>query len=396
MAASPYVQVNILNNQVKRSVAVDSGTMGLMLTGVAVSGKIALNDPRLITSVDDAAALGLDAAYDTANSAIVYASIADFYSQAPVGTNLYIMLVASSVTLAQMADKTVAANAMKLITYAQGAINYLGFSRKPTSYTPSITEGIDPDVVTAVQNAQALAVYAASLGYPLDTVMEGRQLASSSWSSVHNFLGDSANRVLLVAASLDSDANNANVGFTLGVIANTPIQRSIGGTNTGVTKAYVGTLDVTTTSPGQLETLYGRGVIFLKPVPQSNTLRFVDSHMCCADTDDYAYLEAGRIRNQVHKLLLSYAATTLSMMDVPVSVQNYSYATIDRSMARHIENEINDVVNTALAGAISGFKATVSDADNILSTDTITVTCAVELRGVLRYIVFNLGLTNTL
>ena len=109
----PYVRINFANGAIGGSAAMDDGCTGLICNAAAVSGKFALGTNYLITSLKDLEALGITSESTGAN-ANVYKCVKEFYDEAPKGTKLYIRGAATSVTMAQLVDKT-AAHAQALL-----------------------------------------------------------------------------------------------------------------------------------------------------------------------------------------------------------------------------------------------------------------------------------------
>ena len=122
----PKVKIAVIGDQLGQVQATADGVSGMVLTGVAVATKISVGNSYQIFNLKEAEALGIEA---TGSNAYPHKQIKRFYDKAPNGTPLWIMLVATTVTMAMMADKN-EAYAKKLIDDAKGAIRLLGLSRR--------------------------------------------------------------------------------------------------------------------------------------------------------------------------------------------------------------------------------------------------------------------------
>lgn len=147
----------------------------LLTTGVAVAGKLALGTVYKLTSVNDCDALGLNAAYDTTNNVVVYQHIADFYDEGNEGVPLYLMVVAQSVTLAQMLDDTGNIYAKKLAAEAAGTTYIMAVGFNPaTGYTETMADGINAEVRAGIAKAQALWQWSVDNFREFSIILEGR------------------------------------------------------------------------------------------------------------------------------------------------------------------------------------------------------------------------------
>lgn len=160
-------------------------TSGLITTGVAVSGGLALGDTYKLLGVADAEALGLDADYDTTNNVVLYRHIVDFYDEAGEGTPLYLMVLAQTVTLAQLLDDTGSIYAKKLLVDAGGEIYRLAVGFNPESgYTETATDGLNSDVRAAIVKAQALHDWSLENFMEAQIILEGRAWAGTASTSL--------------------------------------------------------------------------------------------------------------------------------------------------------------------------------------------------------------------
>ncbi|WP_442795316.1 DUF2586 family protein [Pelobium manganitolerans] len=213
---------------------------GLLMSGVAVVGKIALGETVKITSLKQAEAKGLTAEYDSANHVRVHRHIAEFFRMAGEGTELYIMLYPQATTLAgAMAD----AYAKKLVIEAGGKVKVLAFAYSPADdYEAVAVDGLETDVRAAIPAAQVLADWTLETFRPLHVVLEGRGVDADVANvldlkdiTVAGTLTEYNQVSLMVGQDWDyAETQNAigkkfaDVGTLLGAIASRNVHENIG------------------------------------------------------------------------------------------------------------------------------------------------------------------------
>lgn len=158
---------------------------GLILPGIAVAGKLVLSTPYKISSTSDLAALGLDAAYDTANQVLVYYHIAEFYRMSAEGTTLYIMVVPQTVTQGDLLEDAGEIYAKRLLIFAEGNIRQLGVAINPTlAYVETLTDGINSDIRAAIPKAALLRTWAEERAMDTTVILEGRKFGGNQVTSI--------------------------------------------------------------------------------------------------------------------------------------------------------------------------------------------------------------------
>ena len=96
--ALPNVTINLENGNLGRIAQSDDGVAGLILTGAAVSDKLALNEVYLINSSRDIARLGITAE----NNPLAHKELTAFYTETGDGAELYLLVVSEATLLSQM------------------------------------------------------------------------------------------------------------------------------------------------------------------------------------------------------------------------------------------------------------------------------------------------------
>lgn len=392
----PGVIINIENGALGGVPGTNDGITGMMLSGIAVATKIALNEPKQIFSLAEAVALGLDEAYDTDNGLDVYKQIKSFYAEALTGKELWIMLVAQTVTLADMLDKAAADNAVKLLDAAKGTIRVLAASRVPDlAYTATILDGLDSDVYAAATNAQALAEEFTAQMKPLRVVVGARE-----WSGNAGDLADlharSDNRVAISLTGHSNGNLNADVGVVLGRLAAIPVQRNIGRVKDGslsLLSAYFTDGETAESKELAWASIYAKGFVFVRRYAGKSGYYFVDDLTATSLTDDYSTLSKGRVIDKA--LTLTYNTYINEVNDeVLINDDGTLSAAYVKSLQALIENVINQSMTSG--NEISAVKCTIDETQNILATNKLVVSIKITPVGYAKEIEISLGFNNPL
>lgn len=225
--------IEISEGRIGVNVAGDGREFGLMGNGIAVAGKLALDTSYVLRRPSDAAALGIDAAYDAANSVNVYRHISEFYRRAGEGVKLHLMLVAQTVMIDEMDTL-----AKALAVAADGNISDMAFIFNPAvGYTETLVDGMNADVMAAIPVLQAFANWADENDMPLHTILEGRGMGDTLAALAD--LRDMEAEYEKVTLVVGQDWNYADelwtlgkkfadVGTFLGVVASQPWNRNPG------------------------------------------------------------------------------------------------------------------------------------------------------------------------
>lgn len=388
----PSVKIQELEGGLGRVVAGDDSVSGLIATGVAVVDGIQLNTPVVITGLADALALGIKPDYDTTNSVKLYKNVREFYTFNEIGTKLYLLVLANTVTLTQMADE---ANdyVAKLVALSGGTIRQIGITRvPPAGYAPVITQGIDPDVVTALGKAQQQAETLATAGTPALFVVEGRAM-SSTFGSVLDLHTLDFDRVAVMAGNTEAGLGTA-VGFMLGRIASVAVNRNIGyagNASTGVVIAYLAGNNVTSFTRGQLTAIHDKGFNFLILKSGQAVYNFNDGQMACSLNSDFAYLAERRVIDKAHRICnIVYAQRLLKEVSVD---ENGSLLSVE---AKALESALEKGIEDNMAGEYSQFDAFIDANQDVITASTLQVAARLIPTGTLRTIEVSLGLSKSL
>ena len=392
----PAVNITKLNGALGSVPGTNDGIAGMVLSGIAVAEKIALNEAKQIFSLEDAVALGLDEAYDTGNNLDVYFQIKQFYSEAGKGKELWIMLIAQTVTMADIADIANINNAVKLLNAASGNIRLLGISRVPDSeYTATITDGLDSDVWAAITNMQALAEDYASRMQPFRAVIAGRNWDGFA-GNLANLKERSDNRVAVTLTGQKEANANANIGIVIGCLAKNPVQRKISRVKSGalqLTEAYLTDGETIESKIDALGSIHDKGYIIYRTYEQKAGYFFNSDQTATADTDDYKYLARGRVIDKI--VLLAYAKF---INEVEEDIDINKDGTLPVAYVKSLQGEIEKAISTVMVaeGELSRIDCLIDPTQNILSTDLLNVEIKAIPKGYTSAIDINIGFSNPL
>ena len=397
----PRVRINYLNGLLGTAPENQDGLLMLVVIGAtAVSSTFELGKPYRIQQPADLAALGVAAT----NNARLAELVDQFYGEAEEATPLYVLGLANTYTMTTACDHLDG----PLTAIIQGLKGILRgvIVAEETSASPTVTEGLDPDVFTALPKAQALAEYAASQFYsPIFVVLEGRAYAGASslkdlstqvYNRVAVFIGDT--KTALDGTTVVS-SKDAAVGVLAGRIASVPVQRNIGRVASGplsVESFYLGASLVDNVM-ADVEAIYAKGYITPRIFYSVDGYFFTDDRMACKATDDYAHLTARRTVDKAARI--AYLTLLQKLLDeIEVNTDGTMQAPVLKSWQADVENAVNQEMTADGELSVvdgSGCKCFIDPNQNVLSTSKVVATLRVRPFGYARDIIVNLGfLTN--
>lgn len=388
------------------------GIIGVITTGVAVSGGLQLGVIYPLNGITDLEALLVDAAYDTTNKTLIHYHISEIFRINP-SAEVHLMVLAQTVTLANMVDVANTSNAKKLSKDLNGRIKLLGVIRNPaTGYTPTLTSGLDADVLAAIPKAQTLIDEEAAQFRYLHIVMEGRSFNGSAASAqdLRAISGVSAPGVS-VPIFADKDVSGADalynghaaVGTMLGLLSKAAVSQDPGELITDFNIADVGAgkfVNVGLSNNGlvgaltdaSLTTLDNKGYIFAEPVPGISGIYINDSHCCVAASSDYAYIENNRTINKA----IDLARVALLPVVKSRMMADETTGLLSDSSRGSLEDIAKDAIDPMLTdGDLSGgIDAWVDPNTDVLGGDDIEVQLTFIPRPIGRVIKVAVGFSN--
>lgn len=405
--ARPDVNIALTNNRLGRLPLDADGTMGLIASGVAIAGQIVLGEVYgPFRSIKEVEAKGITQAWGVANKSMAWHHANEFFDEAQTATPLYLMLVADTVKLSDMADK-LQPYAKKMIEGTSGAVRMVGLTRVPdAAYTPVYAGELDPDVTLALANLKALQLEQFGLHRPIRFLVEARAWggdASATTDLRNPTTGPRANMAGVVLGQTkevaDEDAafgGYAFVGRVLGRFARIQVQRSIGRVKDGpigsTTAAMSdGTLMDQLTNI-EVNVLHDAGYIFALSYPDQPGWYFNGGHAACPITDDYSDLKDGRVIDKAARITYdTYVVEILDDVEVDAAT-----GMLPLAVCKFYEGIVEAAIGARMAGNISGVGAYVDPSQNIAQTGVLNVQVDVVKRGTIEHFSVQLGFATNL
>ncbi len=388
----PRVKINYLNGLLGTVPANQDGLLGLLVLGAAaVSTTFELGKHYRLVRPGDLVPLGIT----SANNARIVELVNQFYAEAEEGTPVYLIgLAATSMTT--VLDVTTGPMKDKLLEL-RGALRGLIVASASTA-TAEVTDGLDPDVLSAMPKAQALADWAADNLYaPIFVILEGRQFTSAEDApDLHTLAYD---RVGVFIGDVVTASKNAAIGTLAGRIAASPVQRNIGRVASGAlapVQMFIGSTPVDQ-AMSVVDALYTKGYICPRIYVGLSGYYLVDDPLAVAETDDYAHLTARRTVDKAARI--AYQTMLQFLLDeIEVNTDGTMLNPVLKSWQAAVEDAINNQM--AAAGELSvvdgsGCKFFIDPTQNVLATSKVEGTLKVRPFGYARDIIVNIGfLTN--
>ena len=383
----PSVKFLVANGGLGQQLITADKVVGLIASGEAVVGAtpVTLNKSYQLFSLKDAETLGITS---SGANAFVYRHLQQFYTEAGQGAELWLMLVASTVTYTDMLDHT-KDHAKHLLNDAGGRIRVLGALKKSTGSETAVT-GLDGDVHTAVVKAQQLAQAFADKYMPVRVIISGNNY-SGVIADLKDYTQASFDRVSCLIANTDG-GKVADVALALGRLARTPVQRNIARVRDGAVEslaAYLTNGQKIESQQDGWDAIYNKGYIFLRSFVNKSGYFFTDDQTLTSATDDFNSLARGLVMDKA--IILGYASLVENLLDeVEVSPDGKIHPVIIKSWQSNLENAIEVMV---AAGNLSGAQVYINENQNVISTGTMEVELRLQPVGYAKYINVKVGFT---
>lgn len=388
----PRVKINYLNGLIGAAPDNQDGLLLMVVVGAtAVSTTFQLGKAYRIVSPGSLSDLGVN----TTNNARLHQLVAQFYDEAEEGTPLYVVGLSGS-SMATVCDVT-SGSLKAVLEGLRGAVRGVIVASAATT-SPTVTEGLDPDVFSAVTNAQALAEHMADDLYaPVFVIIEGRAYAGTA--SLKDLATLACDRVGVFIGDTVASSADAAVGTLAGRIASVPVQRNVGRVASGAlapAAMYIGA-SLVDDSMDAIDTIYSKGYICPRIYTGLVGYYITDDRLAVASTDDYAHLTARRTADKAARI--AYATLLQFLLDeIEVNTDGTMQAPILKSWQAAVEGAVNDAMTANGELSVvngSGCRFFIDPSQNVLSTSKVEGTLRVRPFGYAREIVANIGfLTN--
>lgn len=374
----------------------DSSISGFIANGVAVAGKLVLGTVYKIISISDADAIGINAAYDTANSVNVFRHISEFFRMAGEGVQLYVMIVGKAVLPATILEDTGAIYAKKMIVESKGTVRQIAVAFNPDfpTYAETSTNGVNTEILAAVSKGQLLAQWAYDTFRPVHILLEGRNHTGNAGASQDLRAIDNAGQPLQatqVSMVIGQDytfadglawpegKKMADVGTVLGILSFINVNENIAEvqrmniSDAVLSKFLVAGLSshITVESvEAQWETFDAKGYIIPIAYAGISGYRLNDDHVCAPKVIDAQgkmnehQISLGRTVNEVVRTLRTVMLPEVKKVH-PVDAET---GKLPLGVVKYFEGIGNDVMdNYSADGIITGGETTVDPNSDLLT-----------------------------
>ena len=393
MTTNGGVNITLENGQLGGTLQTDDGIFGMVLTGFPDGGGYAVGTPVLVTGMADVATAGIT----VGDNPFAMKQIQEFYNEAGEGAELYIMLVADTQTVADMADNTNANGAKLLLDFAGGKIKVLGIMSDDTAVTVSATTtGINDDVATALSNMAVMAAAYFAAETPFRCIIGGTSYQGATGDLTNMLDGTTNNRVAILIGDTDTTYSNkgAALGLVLGRLATLPVNSKVSKVKIGAMTnqhAWLGSVAFEATG-GDATIIAGLGYITWKKFPLLAGYYLSGDDTCSATNNDYHFIARGRTIDKAHRI-----GYQVFVQEVDDEVQvDETTGLIRATYAKWLEKQIENQLNLGMTNRneISGAECYIDPAQDILSTNELAVVLKVTPVGNSSQINIQLGFSN--
>ena len=390
----PYVRINFANGAIGGSAAMDDGCTGIVAMVRSAVGSINPGTPFLVTSLEELEAKG--ATEDVSETKALHKAAADFYSEAPKGTRLFVWPAEDEGSFDQCI--------LSLQRFAKGEIRIV---MCPLWDDTRITERermkqmadmLMKGCLECIKQLSAPVI--ALMGAYVDP---GDQDTSEYAMPVRYDYG----RVGVVVGDYSYASKNASVGLVAGRMAAIPVQRSIGRVRDGAIAVPSGTyMTVRGVDAAQMpydlaEALHKCHYIFPRTFTGKSGYYWADDPLATEDADDYCLIPRRRVADKAYRV--AYKAM---LDDVNDEIAVTAEGKIVPAVAKGIETAIESAVvkNMTRYGNLStdpddpndtGVIAYVDPDQDIVATSHLDVKLRIRPYGYAKYIDVDLGFQTT-
>lgn len=361
---------------------------GLVITGTAVAGKIAIGQSKQIFSLEQAENSGIT---ETDNP-FAYKHVKAFYEYAGTNAELWIMLASDATLMSQMADKT-GTIAKKLLNDAGGRIRVLGIVKKSVG-TETSGNGLDADVDVAATKLQALGDEFTEKYFPFRGIISGNNFTGDS-QALKDYATTDNNRVSIVMANTDG-AKEASMGLTLGRLASIPVQRKLHRVKDGAVSdvsAYFTNGQSVETLSAAWDNMADKNYIFMRNFVGRAGFYFSADPTLTKSTDDFKTLSNGFVMDKA--LILAYNVLVEELADeVPVTEDGNIHPAIIKSWQSNVEKNIDE--NMTDNGELSGFRCYIDENQNVIQDGGMEIELQLLPVGYSEYLTVKIGFTTAI
>lgn len=345
----PSIDINFQNGAIGSVSVSPDGVLGLICNAEAVGTTFLLNTPYVVKGMKSVATLGI---VDSIPNHKLYKFLQEFYNEAGEGTELWIMGVARTVKISEVfIPVNGVAPADKLTNTANGRLRGIITVFNPdNSYTHTIVNGLDSDVVPSITAAQTYSVnYTDTKKAPIFVLIEGYNF-NGTITALPDLLLRSDNRVGVLIGDTEkrtgtTASKGAAMGLLAGRIAKNPVHVKIAKVIDGPVKSdNVYILDAPV-EEFDTESIHDKGYMTFRQHVGRSGYFFVEDHLACDTGDDYHFLVRRRVIDKAYRLAYDVMLDFLQGdfdLNADGTLSPFDATTIEGNIIRRIASEMTD------------------------------------------------------
>jgi hypothetical protein len=389
------VNISRAKAQLKRSEPTEDNVICLVVSGVAVAGKIALSEPKQIFGTDALVTLGIT----EGNNPLAYKDITDFYAKVGEGAELNIMLVVDTTSLTDISDKALNIG-KKLIESTEGRGVILLINRKlPAGYVSAKTNGFESDVWTAVAKLQEMAIDFQAQNIPFVAALPGLGFTSASIAAIPA-RSTLTNDFVALNCYCEKNDGLVSMGIFAAWTAKHQVHENVGRVASGKVTDTAFMPDGTACKDlkNSWAALAAKGLIFPVKIGGKSGYFFNDDPMLTAISSDYSSWSWNRVINKAQRIAYDILIEKLND-DVET---NETTGLIETTLASDWESDVENAIKAQMMKAsptrkkeISGIKCTVDPESDVIN-DQVSASINIVRKGQAKIINVKIGYTQTL
>jgi hypothetical protein len=388
--ALPNVNINLATGGLGQSNNVGDGEMALLVLGIEAPSGMTIGEVRRIRSLAEAVALGLTPAYEAGEGVVSYSEIKLFYSQAVVGTPLWVGIFDE---LINVYNSDTWNNLFAIDT----PIGVIGVSCNVA--TGAQAGGIDSRLPALISGIHAQLESRAAAFKPCHALVGigyGETLLTQS-SQAPNLKTMSKNRVsVLVGSKNGIDDGITHIGAVLGRLASIPVMRKISRVRDGEIMPFANYFgsDIATLVNARTiaETLHGKGYITYRKYVGKSGFCATSDPSATSNSDDFNTIARFRTMNKAHRIAY---ATYVEYLDDEILI-NPQTGKVDAGTLKDLQAACKSQIDRQMTsrGEIVSCRVVVDPYQDVLATNLIEVDILIVPVGYASEISIRLQLEN--
>lgn len=389
MSDLPDIFIDVNKENLGQSLQTEDGIAGLIVTGASVSGKIQVDTPTTVFSLNDAIAKGIT---ETGINSYAYKHVKQYYDEAGNGAELWVMVVSPDTLMSDMLDKT-QNYALSLLDKAKGRIRLLAVSRKDTGVADT-ANGLDKDVDKAVLNAQQLILPYIKRYKEASVIIDGVAYQGDP-TELKDYRESNEEFVSVLMVNSDKTAN-ASVGLLLGRLSKDPVQRNPGRIRSGklpILEGFLTNGKSIDEQEDELNAIHKKGYIVMRSFIGRTGYFFSHALTCTTPKNDLNTIPRVRTIYKARRKAYDIFVDEI-LEEIPLEPNGKIAPSLIKSWEAKIETILNRDMTER--GEISGVSAFIDADQDILGTNQMDMELKIQPLGSADYIKIKLGYTTVI